>query len=346
MTASAADRTAAPLAAPAPLPPPLPDRWHRPLLALSAVMAVLAVVTSVLAIVDPREILGQIAWFKPLKFAISIAIYAVTLAWIIGQLRRFRRAADALGTISAVALVVEILIIVWAAAAGTTSHFNVATVFNTTLWAVMAVSIAIVWLINLLLAVALFFDAGPDAARNLAIRAGVVIGLAGMAVAFFMTSPNQDQLADFQGIAGAHAVGVADGGPGVPFFGWSTEGGDLRVPHFVGMHALQIIPLALLALEFASGRVAPLRSARARFLLVLIGSLSYAALLVVLTLQALAGQSVVAPSGGYLLAEATIAIVWMLASAAVVSLAARLASRRTMPVLTPGGRSGDTRAPR
>lgn len=348
MTASATDRTAAPPAGrlASPLPPPLPERWHRPLLALSAVMAVLALVTSVLAIVDPREILGQNAWFKPLKFSISIAIYAVTLAWIIGQLRRFRRAATALGTISAICLVIEIVIIVWAAAVGTTSHFNVATALNEALWEVMGVSIAIVWLINLLIAVALFFDAGPDAARNLAIRAGVVIGLAGMAVAFFMTSPNQDQLADFQGIAGAHAVGVTDGGPGIPFFGWSTEGGDLRVPHFIGMHALQIIPLALLALELASGRVTLLRSVRVRFLLVLIGGLSYAALLVVLTLQALAGQSVVAPSGGYLIAEATIAIVWVLASAAVLSLGALLASRRTMPVVTPGGRSGDTRPPR
>lgn len=310
---------------PQPVRPPLPrpDRWHRPLVGIAVVMAVLTVVTGVLAIADPREILGQNAWFKPLKFVLSTAIYAVTMAWLIGQVRRFRRAAEVLGTVTAVALLIEIAVITWAAAAGTTSHFNITTPLNLTLWTTMAVSITVVWLATAAVGVTVALSPGPDAARNLAVRAGITLGVVGMGLAFLMTGPTAEQLDNFQGVAGAHAVGVADGGPGLPFLGWSTEGGDLRIPHFIGLHALQAIPLGLLAIELLSRRVPVLRVPGVRFRLVLVGTLAFVAMLGIVTWQALIGEPVVRPSAPVLGAGIATAAAAVVAAGAVLAAGAR-----------------------
>ena len=112
-------------------PPAL--RWHRPLLWLAAAMVVLAVFALVARFVDPREITGLNPWDKPLKFALSTLIYAVTWSWLIGQLDRGRRVARIVGDVIAITLVIEIAIIAGAAAAGVTSHFNVSTPVATVL---------------------------------------------------------------------------------------------------------------------------------------------------------------------------------------------------------------------
>ncbi len=280
---------------------------HRPLIWLAAAMGVLAVVAAIGVFVDPREVLGAPAWAKPLKFAISIAIYAITLSWLIGQVHRMRRVVRIAGTISVVGLVVEMIIIVGAAALGDTSHFNVATPFHAALWSVMATSIVVVWAMTLLVAIGLFRNPLGDPARTLAIRAGVIIAIVGMGLAFLMTGPTARQLDNFQGIAGAHAVGVPDGGAGLFLLGWSTVAGDLRIPHFVGMHALQVLPIFLIALEILSRRIPRLASPQVRLRLVRVAVVTYAATLAVLTWQALAGQSIVSPAGPILAAGTTVA---------------------------------------
>lgn len=61
-----------------------------------------------------------------------------------------------------------------------------------------------------------------------------------MAIGFVMGAPTSEQLALSERtgelpVAGAHSVGVADGGAGLPVVGWSTAGGDLRAPQFVAL---------------------------------------------------------------------------------------------------------------
>ncbi|WIE63110.1 hypothetical protein DEI97_008195 [Curtobacterium sp. MCLR17_032] len=300
--------------------------WHPALMTVAAVMVLCAVVSAVGLLVDPRTVLGGPLWAKPLKFSVSILLYAVTWAWLIAHLPRWRRLAHRLGTVIAVTLLVEQALILWAAATGTTSHFNVSSPLHVVVWGVMAVSITVLYLCTFVTSAALFFLRLPTPALTVAVRLGAVIALGGIGVAFLMTGPTPTQLTSPDGIVGAHAVGVVDGGPGVPVLGWSTTGGDYRVAHFVGMHALQLVPLVALALTVLARRVPRLRSDTTQVRIVVIVALAYACGTVLLTLQAVAGQSVVHPSAAV---SAVAGAILLAASAATVLTLLR----RPAPVL-------------
>jgi hypothetical protein len=268
--------------------------WHRPLIAAALLMVVCALISVGGLLFDPRNILGVPAWGKPLKFSLSILLYTVTWAWFIAHLPRWRRSAHILGTIIAVTLIVEQIAIVWAASTGTTSHFNVSDGTHVIVWAVMAVAITVMYLCTFATSVAVFFLALPTRSLTFAVRAGVVIALIGIGIAFLMTGPTSTQLASPTGIVGAHAVGVADGGPGLPILGWSTVGGDYRVPHFIGMHALQALPLLAIALAYAGRRVPRLANPTLQLRLVVAAAIAYFVVVVLLVVQAAMGQPFIA----------------------------------------------------
>ncbi|MFC7648431.1 hypothetical protein ACFQX6_54300 [Streptosporangium lutulentum] len=99
-------------------------RWHRPLLFLSAVMAALALVFLILVFVDGRTLDGLPIWIKPMKFAISFALYSFTWAWLLSLRRRAGRVSRWAGAALVVAAFVEVALITFQAARGRHSHFN------------------------------------------------------------------------------------------------------------------------------------------------------------------------------------------------------------------------------
>ena len=292
--------------------------WHRPLMTVATLMVVVAALCVVGRLVDDRVVLGAPVWDKPAKFSLSILVYAVSWAWLIAHLPRFRRGAHLLGTVVAVALVVEQGVIVGAAAAGTTSHFNIATPLATVLWGVMATSITVLYLCTFVTSLAVLRLRLPDPALTLGIRAGALIALVGIGLAYLMTSPTAAQLADFHGVAGAHTVGADDGGPGLPVLGWSTTSGDLRIPHFVGMHALQVIPVAALLFGLAGRRIPALAPDRVRVRLTAVAAAAYLAVIGIVTVQALGGEPITAPSPATATAAVAVAVASLLAAGAVV----------------------------
>jgi hypothetical protein len=294
----------------------------------AAAMAALAVVSAGGVLLDDRVLVGAPIWLKPFKFSVSFTIYAVTLAWLLSLLPRGRRVARWAGTVIVVAGSLEMVIIVGQVLRGRRSHFNVATPLDTALWSTMGATIVVLWVAMLVIGVALLRARIPDRATAWAIRLGILLALAGMALGFLMTQPTAAQERDLDAglgdVAGAHSVGVPDGGPGLPVTGWSTTGGDLRIPHFVGMHALQVLPLLALLLTVLATR-RPLDPTRRLRLVVLAGGL-YAGLLALLTWQALRGQPLLRPDA------ATLGVAGLLLGAAVAgTLAVFSTATRSTP---------------
>ena len=287
----------------------------RPLTATGMVMLALLPLTLVGLLVDPRLVGGAPAWLKPAKFAASIAIYTLTLAWLFTFLPDWRRTRRVVGITAAVVFAIEFAIIALQAARGTASHFNVATPFDTVLLSVMGLAILVQTLTSIAVAVALWRQPFHDSALGAALRLGMTFTIIGAFTGGLMTTPTAAQLeaaraGERMTIVGAHTVGAPDGGPGLPGTGWSLEHGDLRVPHFVGLHAVQALPLALLLL----GRR---RSPVARTRLAYVTATSYAALFVILLVQALRGQSLLRPDAWTLVMFLT----WAVLTAAAAGLA-------------------------
>jgi hypothetical protein len=243
---------------------------------------------------DPRVVAGAPAWLKPAKFAASIAIYTLTLAWIFTTIPEWTRTRRVVGWLTAVTMVIEIAIVGAQAGRGTTSHFNVSTVLDGVLFSIMGLAIVAQTFSTVAVAVALWRQRFEDVALGWALRLGMTITIVGALTGGLMTRPTEAQLTAARAgermtVAGAHTVGAADGGPGLPGTGWSTRHGDLRVPHFVGLHAVQILPL--LTLLLARRRLDG--STRAR--LAIVAGTSYATLYTILLIQALRGVPLVAP---------------------------------------------------
>jgi hypothetical protein len=227
----------------------------------------------VAALVDDRTLDGANVWMKPLKFACSLAIYCATLAImspLAGTAFARSRARSWMVRIIAVASAVEMPWIVLQAARGARSHFNQESAVGVAMYAVMGVFAVALVLAPIPLAVHAWRT------RTGGLRAGIVAAvtlnvLAGGAVGAWLST------------RGSHFIGGDESGAtGLPFLGWSTTGGDLRIAHFVGLHAMQ----AMLAAGLIASRWKP----RTGSLAVWLAAAAWTGLTGWLTMLAIRGQ--------------------------------------------------------
>lgn len=218
----------------------LPARaWQqrdRRLAAFGALM-LLALLPALLALgLDDRVLRGVPVWIKPIKFMLSVAVFAYSSAWLIGHLSEARRRSRALGVLVWTLIGsagFEVGYITLQAALGEASHYHTGDALHALLYTLMGVVALVLSGTQAVLARWLHRDGNgvlPTAYRRALVWAA--------ALTFVLGAGAGMALGNLQPPAGSGWLPM----------GWHAQG-DLRIAHFIGVHAQQALPLAgLLAL--------------------------------------------------------------------------------------------------
>jgi hypothetical protein len=308
--------------------------WNRawalsPALAVGTVLMVLgAVFTTAGLVLDSRQLMGEPVWLKPTKFYVSLVLYDATVLYFLSFLSERRRFVRAVGALLSVCGALEMVAITLQAARGVRSHFNIATPFDGAVFSLMGITITVLWVAMMVLAAVLLRAKLQNRPLASALRMGLVVGILGAGLAYFMTSPRSEQVAAMKAgqapvEAGSHTFGGKDGGPGLPLVGWSTTAGDMRPAHFVGLHGMQVLPLLAVLLARRTRR-----SESQRLALVRAAGVAYLGLTLALGLQALRGLPLIQWDAPGMASLALVAL------ASLATLAASLVRTRSPVIAT------------
>ena len=192
---------------------------------------IISIVCIILTKTTSTEIQGVNAWFKPLKFAISIGLFSWTMAWYCYYLSNFNVTPFNWTVITLFGF--ELIYIIFQASKGQLSHFNISTPTYSLLYSLMGLAAVLVTLYTAYIGLLFFTQSFPDLPKYYvwSIRLGILI---------FVIFSFEGGL---MGSRMNHSVGAINDNSNWWIVGWSKTVGDLRVSHFIGMHALQLLPL-------------------------------------------------------------------------------------------------------
>ncbi|WP_026707458.1 hypothetical protein [Flavobacterium frigidarium] len=191
----------------------------------------LSVICIVLTKTTSTQLHGVNAWFKPFKFAVSLGLYSWTMAWYCHYLSDFNTTPFNWTVIILFGL--ELLYIIFQASKGQLSHYNTSTPTYSLLYSLMGLVAAVVTLYTACIGLLFFTQSFPELPSYYvwSIRLGILI---------FVVFSFEGGL---MGSRMNHSVGAINDNSNMWLIGWSKTVGDLRVAHFIGMHALQLLPL-------------------------------------------------------------------------------------------------------
>ncbi len=204
---------------------------------------------------DDRLINGISVWSKPLKFQASLAMMLLTLILLLPLIEARTRAGRGVFLASLMAAITangEVFYITLQSARGRASHFNDSTPFEAMAYSVMGAGAALLVLSSLVIGIYILMRprAGAPAGLRLGGGWGLVLGsVATLITAFALGGGQIDGPGHWVG-------GIKTDVGGLPLFGWSRTGGDLRVPHFFATHIMQALPILGLGLDRFAPRFA------------------------------------------------------------------------------------------
>lgn len=177
------------------------------------------------------QVYGVNAWFKPFKFAISTFTFVWAMAWYCHYLPDFN--IQAFNWTVVILLGLEIFYIALMAGQGKLSHYNISSSTTAFLYSMMGLAASLVTLYTAYVGILFFTNDFPNLPNHYlwAIRLGIII---------FVIFSFEGGL---MGSRMNHSVGMVNDNSNLFILGWSKLVGDLRVAHFVGMHALQVLPI-------------------------------------------------------------------------------------------------------
>jgi len=205
---------------------------NEPLFYFGLVCLLAALVLGAVAKGSQLEVTGTNAWYKPIKFALSIGIFCWTMGWFCGYLQMPGQ-VSLYGWVTVGLLAFELIYITYQAAKGQQSHFNRSTPLYSLLYTGMAFAASAVTLHTAYIGILFCSRSFPELPDYylLSIRLSIFL---------FVIFAFEGAL---MGGMNAHTIGGPDGGNGILFLNWSRKFGDARIAHFIGMHALQVLPL-------------------------------------------------------------------------------------------------------
>jgi len=211
-----------------------------------------------------------VSWRKPALFGISFGLTALSLAWVHTFLRPRRRLSWLVCGTFGLAAVGEVALISMQRWRGVPSHFNTDNAYDATVFQLMGLLVAIVAvdIISVTIRALTTLHAAPS--MKLAIRAGLLILVAGQFLGQLILINGATVLHNNPGtgLAQANVFGLA---------------GQMKVPHAVALHAIQALPGLAWLLSFTQ------ITERIRLRLVILATTGYTGLLLVNILQTFRG---------------------------------------------------------